>query len=235
MLTQHQDKPTENQNGKPDFKRSRSDNKDTRKIQDSADDQSRSSASASSSDDSDDSAPRTPKNIDVPSPQFDDKTPPAEALAKFGPLIYDGLATDTKNCLVNLLHSYDHCFSEQVHPRGADVPPMEIKLKQGVDIPKQLYSRPRHFDRSAEAEIQDAINKLIELEMAEEAQSSQFYSQVLMVRKKNLDGTMKLRFCIDYRHLNMIIDTYRWPLPLIDDLIQSLAGYKYFTTFSHCC
>jgi hypothetical protein len=48
---------------------------------------------------------------------------------------------------------------------------------------------------------------------------------VFFIKKK--DG--RLRFVQDYRALNAITRKNRYPLPLIDDLIQRLSGAKYFT------
>jgi hypothetical protein len=45
------------------------------------------------------------------------------------------------------------------------------------------------------------------------------------VRKK--DGTW--RFCVDYRHLNAVTVKDRYPMPVVDELLDELAGSKFFT------
>jgi hypothetical protein len=148
----------------------------------------------------------------------------------FSPMLYPHLSDDAYNRMMKVLYRHKSRFSEYVHPRGADVPPMEINFKPNKDIPRQLFARPRRMATIIDDEIHETVRKLILLDMVEEIKTAQFYSQVLVVKKKQMDGSTKSRFCIDYRHINLIIDTYRWPLPLIDDLIRRLGGNAVFST-----
>jgi hypothetical protein len=52
-------------------------------------------------------------------------------------------------------------------------------------------------------------------------------SPVVLVRKKN--GV--LRFCVDYRKLNNVTKKDCFPLPKIDDTLDTLAGAKWFSAF----
>ena len=52
-----------------------------------------------------------------------------------------------------------------------------------------------------------------------------FASLILFVEKLN-NG---LRFCIDYRRLNQIIKRNRYSIPLIDEVLARIQGYKYIT------
>ena len=55
---------------------------------------------------------------------------------------------------------------------------------------------------------------------------SPYSSPVVIVTKK--DGGM--RFCIDYRRLNEQTKIDQYPLPRIDDALDSLSGARYFST-----
>jgi RNase H-like domain found in reverse transcriptase/Reverse transcriptase (RNA-dependent DNA polymerase)/Integrase zinc binding domain len=55
--------------------------------------------------------------------------------------------------------------------------------------------------------------------------TSEYASPVLFARK----ATGELRMCVDYRGLNKITRSNKYPLPLIDTLLDTLVGAKVFT------
>jgi hypothetical protein len=55
--------------------------------------------------------------------------------------------------------------------------------------------------------------------------TSPYASLDLLVKKK--DGTW--RFCIDYRHLNVITVKNKHPLPIVDELIDELTNARWFS------
>jgi len=56
---------------------------------------------------------------------------------------------------------------------------------------------------------------------------AEWASNIVLVRKK--DGA--LRFCVDYRRLNTITYKDSYPLPLIDNCLNALAGSSWFSVF----
>ena len=56
--------------------------------------------------------------------------------------------------------------------------------------------------------------------------TSPWASPVVLVQKK--DGS--LRFCVDYRKVNAVTRIDAYPLPRVDDTLDTLACYKWFTT-----
>jgi hypothetical protein len=56
--------------------------------------------------------------------------------------------------------------------------------------------------------------------------NSPWTSPVVLVKKKN----GKLRFCVDYRKLNNVTKKDAYPLPRIDEMLNTLAGSHWFST-----
>lgn len=56
--------------------------------------------------------------------------------------------------------------------------------------------------------------------------NSPYSSPVLMVPKK----TGQYRFCVDFRGLNLHTVPDPFPLPRIDETLESLSGARYFST-----
>jgi hypothetical protein len=84
--------------------------------------------------------------------------------------------------------------------------------------------RPYCFNPAQNDEIEQQIAEMLKQRVIVPSHSP-FSSPVLLVSKK--DGTW--RFCMDYRHLNAITVKNRFPLPIIDDLLDELAGAVWFT------
>jgi len=73
--------------------------------------------------------------------------------------------------------------------------------------------------------IDQETNRMLEYGIIEPA-ASPWASNVVLVTKK--DGS--LRFCVDYRRLNSITYKDSYPLPLIDNCLNALAGSSWYST-----
>ena len=55
---------------------------------------------------------------------------------------------------------------------------------------------------------------------------SLWLSLIVLVKKKN----GQIRLCVDYRKLNKVTIKDAYPLPRIDDILDTIGDAKYFTT-----
>ena len=87
-----------------------------------------------------------------------------------------------------------------------------------------IYRPPYRTPKYLEDFIKEELTKMLEAGIIQES-SSPWAFPVVIVNKK--DGT--LRFCVDYRALNDITIKDRYPLPRIDEMLESLGSAKWFT------
>jgi hypothetical protein len=107
---------------------------------------------------------------------------------------------------------------EELRPLAWD---HKIELKEGFQ-PKSF--KTYNFTLEEQKELDQWIHGNLEKEYIQPSQSP-MASPFFYVKKK--DG--KLRPCQDYRYLNDWMIKNAYPLPLISELTDKLAGAKYFT------
>src|SRR6202795_4352875 len=123
------------------------------------------------------------------------------------------------------LHEYEDVFSKE----SFDTLPDHRKWDHAIELMTESTPHlpgakvyPMSLDEQAElnAFLEDALKT-----GCIRPSKSPLGAPVFFVKKK--DGS--LRFVQDYRRLNAITIKNRYPLPLIDDLINRLRGARYFT------
>lgn len=87
-----------------------------------------------------------------------------------------------------------------------------------------INSKPYHYSPQHKSEIERQVQELLQAGLIAHSHSP-FASPVLLVKKK--DGSW--RFCVDYRKLNDITIKNRFPMPIIEEILDELAGSKFFT------
>jgi hypothetical protein len=129
--------------------------------------------------------------------------------------------TDTPSAVTPLLAEFQDLFrpSEELPPRRQQ--DHQIPLILGA---QPVNVRPYRYAPHQKDEIERQIHQMLRLGIIRHS-SSPFASPVLLVRKK--DGTW--RFCIDYRQLNTITVKHKHPMPVVDELLDELAGACWFT------
>ena len=84
--------------------------------------------------------------------------------------------------------------------------------------------RPYKYSIVHKTEIEQQVKDLLAAGFITHS-TSPFASPILLVQKK--DG--QWRFCVDYRRLNSLTIKNRFPLPIIEEILDELAGTKFFT------
>lgn len=101
-----------------------------------------------------------------------------------------------------------------------------IILKQGS---KPVYTKPYRIPNSLKSEVDRQINKMLRDDIIEES-CSEWSSPILLVPKKSeSENSKNWRLVVDYRKLNETIQDDKFPLPNINEILDSLSGAIYFS------
>lgn len=103
-----------------------------------------------------------------------------------------------------------------------------IRLKDNVT---PVYRKPYRIPFVQKKEVDRQVQEMLNNNIIEKS-VSEWSSPVLIVPKKaDRNGEKKWRVVVDYRQLNERIQDDKFPLPNINEILDSLSGAMYF---SHC-
>jgi Reverse transcriptase (RNA-dependent DNA polymerase)/RNase H-like domain found in reverse transcriptase/Integrase zinc binding domain/Integrase core domain len=131
------------------------------------------------------------------------------------------LAESAQLAIIDILHRYQNVWTQK-GVGGACGIQHEIKLlkKHPVALP------PRHIALKHQPEIDRQITEMLNDGVISRS-TSPYKTYPVMVGKK--DGSQ--RMAIDYRRLNEVTITDRYPIPNVSDLMQAVEGSKFFCSF----
>jgi len=120
-----------------------------------------------------------------------------------------------------LLEEFDSLF---VEPQG--LPPERhlchrIRLKPSAGA---VAVRPYRYAHAQKDELERQCDEMLRLGIIRRSTSA-FSSPALRIRKR--DGTW--RFCVDYRALNDATIKDKFPIPVVEELLNELRGGRFFT------
>jgi hypothetical protein len=123
--------------------------------------------------------------------------------------------------LNQLLHSFDDVFSE---PSGLPLSrdyDHRIHLKPHVE---PVVVAPYRYSQLQKNELETQCIKMMQQGIIRPS-TSPFSALVLLVKKH--DNTW--RFCVDYRALNEVTVKDKFPIPVVEELLDELNGAKFYT------
>ncbi|KAE8675396.1 C2H2 and C2HC zinc fingers superfamily protein, putative isoform 1 [Hibiscus syriacus] len=120
-----------------------------------------------------------------------------------------------------ILDKYSKVFAE---PEG--LPPQRSHDHAIPLIPTAtpVNLRPYRFPHNQKTEVEKQIAAMLSSSVIQPSRSP-FASPCLLIKKK--DGTW--RFCVDYRQLNSLTIKDKFPIPIVEDLLDELNGAVYFS------
>ena len=97
-----------------------------------------------------------------------------------------------------------------------------IYIKEGT---RPFWQPQRKINPGLRDIVKEEVNKLLDAGFIYPIFDSQWVFPLVLVPKK--DG--RWRICIDYLELNKATLKYYFPLPFIDQMLDTLVGKKYFS------
>ena len=124
--------------------------------------------------------------------------------------------------------------SELTRGEGKGFPPMRIDLKPGADRSKLPQAKPYRMAPTELAKLEKMLTYLLGKGLISPS-TADVASSCFFVKKKDLDkeGNPKLRFVIDFRLLNHLTVRDVTPVPILGQLIDEMAGSKYFSVLDN--
>ncbi|BHF71089.1 hypothetical protein SprV_0401414300 [Sparganum proliferum] len=142
---------------------------------------------------------------------IDASLPPAETVG-----------AENRNRLRKLLLSFPGLFAWSTDTIGRT---RKVQHVINTGDAKPIWQPPRRLPVRFRAEVDKIIDELLKANIIQPS-SSPWASPIALVPKK--DGS--LRLCIDYRRLNAVTVRDSFPLPRLDDTLDSLGGAAWFST-----
>lgn len=120
-----------------------------------------------------------------------------------------------------VLQEFEDVFKESQGLPPARPQDHRILLQAGAQL---VNVRPYRYTHEQKNEMKRLIREMLATSVIQPS-NSLYVSLILLVKKK--DGSW--RFCVDYRQLNKITIKDKYPIPIIEELLDELGGSKYFS------
>lgn len=142
--------------------------------------------------------------------------------AQVAKMVDSSLPPHQKEALTKLLVSYEQLFDFNSRSL-AQTSVVSHYIDTGTASP--IRSRPYRISPTERKAVDDHVRDMLQRNIIEPS-SSPWSAPVVLTKKK--DGSW--RFCVDYRRLNKITTKDVYPLPRIDDTLDTLQGSSFFSS-----
>jgi hypothetical protein len=158
--------------------------------------------------------------VDAPSESVPVELEPGKTLN-----INPTLSESQKKQLVDVLRKHKEAFTwDYTDMKGipANSCTHHIYIKEDC---RPVRQPQRRMNPALKNVVKEELQKLLDVGFIYPISDSQWVSPLVMVPKKN----GKWRICVDYRELNKATQKDHFPLPFIDQVLDTLAGKKFFS------
>lgn len=132
------------------------------------------------------------------------------------------LTNEQRTKALALLNEFSDIFAKHdLDIQFIDLPPCKISLKDKIPV----YVKPYRSSPKMRNDVNTHVQGLIKAGIVEPCKSA-YGAPVFTVPKKQ----NKSRFVVDYRELNKKVVNDKFPLPRIDNILQSLENKQFFST-----
>ena len=132
------------------------------------------------------------------------------------------LTTEQHEVLYAFLESYADIFASSPDDFGRNA---QVQHQINTGDARPIRQRIRRIPPARRQEVSQLLQDM-RCKGIIKPSTSPWASPIVLVQKK--DGS--IRFCVDYRELNSVTRKDAYPLPRIDDTLDTLAGAKWFST-----
>lgn len=128
----------------------------------------------------------------------------------------------TEKIIIHLQNAFADVFCETIDKNTVcNIKRHSIETLQTQPIRQYNNAIPYKWEAQIDEEVTNLLSRGVIREI-----NSEWNSRIVPIKKK--DG--KLRMCIDFRSLNAVTIKTAFKIPLIDEIIDKLAGYNWFST-----
>ena len=138
-------------------------------------------------------------------------------------MLSQDLSFAEKDKYMEMLSSFPNLFITSYEEiRGFEGEALKIELKEGV---KPVRKRLRRMGKEQIQALKEEVEKLLKAGLITPIDTAKWVSPIVVTPKK--DG--RWRVCVDFKPLNTTTKKDPYPLPFLDEILDTVAGYERYS------